>query len=104
MVHRKSAIHSPRPSRVYATRLIILLPCSLYALAVLLVLASHNPSVSSGIMGVKRSSNSRRGGADEPDNKKRKGFSVGPANLPDGTYRRKSEPCALRLRDTANDY
>lgn len=23
--------------------------------------------------------------------KKRKGFSVGPANLPDGTYRRKSE-------------
>lgn len=25
-----------------------------------------------------------------PQNKKRKGFSVGPANLPDGTYRRKS--------------
>lgn len=27
----------------------------------------------------------------EPPAKKRKGFSVGPANLPDGTYRRKSE-------------
>jgi hypothetical protein len=27
--------------------------------------------------------------------KKRKGFSVGPANLPDGTYRRKSEYPAL---------
>lgn len=26
----------------------------------------------------------------EPERKKRKGFSVGPANLPDGTYRRKS--------------
>ncbi|KAL4915550.1 hypothetical protein BDW62DRAFT_123593 [Aspergillus aurantiobrunneus] len=26
-----------------------------------------------------------------PANKKRKGFSVGPANLPDGTYRRKAE-------------
>lgn len=30
----------------------------------------------------------------EPPVKKRKGFSVGPANLPDGTYRRKSEYCA----------
>lgn len=28
----------------------------------------------------------------EPAIKKRKGFSVGPANLPDGTYRRKSKP------------
>lgn len=27
----------------------------------------------------------------DPAIKKRKGFSVGPANLPDGTYRRKSE-------------
>lgn len=27
----------------------------------------------------------------EPAIKKRKGFSVGPANLPDGTYRRKSK-------------
>lgn len=26
----------------------------------------------------------------DPAPKKRKGFSVGPANLPDGTYRRKS--------------
>jgi len=26
----------------------------------------------------------------EPERKKRKGFSVGPTNLPDGTYRRKS--------------
>jgi hypothetical protein len=28
---------------------------------------------------------------DEPQKKKRKGFSVGPANLPDGTYRRKTQ-------------
>lgn len=28
---------------------------------------------------------------DEPSTKKRKGFSVGPANLPDGTYRRKTQ-------------
>lgn len=28
---------------------------------------------------------------DEPQRKKRKGFSVGPANLPDGTYRRKTQ-------------
>lgn len=28
---------------------------------------------------------------DEPAKKKRKGFSVGPANLPDGTYRRKTQ-------------
>ena len=27
----------------------------------------------------------------EPPVKKKKGFSVGPANLPDGTYRRKSK-------------
>ena len=30
-----------------------------------------------------------------PQQKKRKGFSVGPANLPDGTYRRKSRPAAF---------
>ncbi|KIW16192.1 hypothetical protein PV08_06243 [Exophiala spinifera] len=42
-------------------------------------------------MGTKRSSDDRPVGADEPDNKKRKGFSVGPANLPDGTYRRKTQ-------------
>lgn len=29
------------------------------------------------------------GGPDAPVKKARKGFSVGPANLPDGTYRRK---------------
>lgn len=28
---------------------------------------------------------------EEVQNKKRKGFSVGPANLPDGTYRRRGE-------------
>jgi hypothetical protein len=42
-----------------------------------------------GTMGIKRS----RDGADLPtkelERKKRKGFTVGPANLPDGTYRRK---------------
>jgi hypothetical protein len=37
--------------------------------------------------GEKKPSESRA----EPAFKKRKGFSVGPANLPDGTYRRKSE-------------
>ena len=30
-------------------------------------------------------------GDNEPDKKQRKGFSVGPANLPDGTYRRKTQ-------------
>ncbi|KAL2853323.1 hypothetical protein BJY01DRAFT_73549 [Aspergillus pseudoustus] len=29
--------------------------------------------------------------SENPANKKRKGFSVGPANLPDGTYRRKTQ-------------
>lgn len=29
--------------------------------------------------------------AEKPDKKQRKGFSVGPANLPDGTYRRKTQ-------------
>lgn len=33
----------------------------------------------------------------EPAIKKRKGFSVGPANLPDGTYRRKSEYISIYL-------
>ncbi|GLI74001.1 hypothetical protein PoHVEF18_002233 [Penicillium ochrochloron] len=37
--------------------------------------------------GEKKSSESRA----EPAFKKRKGFSVGPANLPDGTYRRKTQ-------------
>ncbi|KAL3467590.1 hypothetical protein BJX64DRAFT_248068 [Aspergillus heterothallicus] len=31
-----------------------------------------------------------KGRSEAPANKKRKGFSVGPANLPDGTYRRKA--------------
>jgi len=30
-------------------------------------------------------------GDDQPEKKPRKGFSVGPANLPDGTYRRKTQ-------------
>jgi hypothetical protein len=34
--------------------------------------------------------------------KKRKGFSVGPANLPDGTYRRKSEYPALSYLSSAS--
>jgi hypothetical protein len=33
--------------------------------------------------------------------KKRKGFSVGPANLPDGTYRRKGRYRLLTLLSTA---
>ncbi|KIY00376.1 uncharacterized protein Z520_04061 [Fonsecaea multimorphosa CBS 102226] len=42
-------------------------------------------------MGVKRTNEDSSAGAKEPDKKKRKGFSVGPANLPDGTYRRKTQ-------------
>jgi hypothetical protein len=34
--------------------------------------------------------------------KKRKGFSVGPANLPDGTYRRKSKQPNFPARNTQN--
>ncbi|BCS26074.1 uncharacterized protein APUU_50785A [Aspergillus puulaauensis] len=34
---------------------------------------------------------SKKSQTDATANKKRKGFSVGPANLPDGTYRRKAE-------------
>jgi hypothetical protein len=37
----------------------------------------------------------------EPPVKKRKGFSVGPANLPDGTYRRKGRYRLLTLLSTA---
>jgi hypothetical protein len=43
-------------------------------------------------MGLKRPHDKASQGAVEPQHKKRKGFSVGPANLPDGTYRRKSKP------------
>lgn len=35
----------------------------------------------------------------EPPVKKKKGFSVGPANLPDGTYRRKGLLLALTNAD-----
>ncbi|EHY57979.1 hypothetical protein ABEF92_002585 [Exophiala dermatitidis] len=42
-------------------------------------------------MGVKRSAEDAGSAAAEPDKKKKKGFSVGPANLPDGTYRRKTQ-------------
>ena len=48
-------------------------------------------------MSVKRK---QENGADgvAPEKKRRTGFSVGPANLPDGTYRRKSE----QLQQTCN--
>ena len=42
-------------------------------------------------MSLKRSHEEAISSQKEPLQKKRKGFSVGPANLPDGTYRRKSE-------------
>lgn len=42
-------------------------------------------------MGSKRPHEETAQHATEPQQKKRKGFSVGPANLPDGTYRRKSK-------------
>ncbi|KAI1623798.1 hypothetical protein EDD37DRAFT_440580 [Exophiala viscosa] len=42
-------------------------------------------------MSVKRTRDDPSNGAAEPDKKKRKGFSVGPANLPDGTYKRKTQ-------------
>jgi hypothetical protein len=41
-------------------------------------------------MGMKRSREEAGLGQKNSSDKKRKGFSVGPANLPDGTYRRKS--------------
>jgi hypothetical protein len=42
-------------------------------------------------MGLKRPHDEASQGPAQPHQKKRKGFSVGPANLPDGTYRRKSK-------------
>ncbi|KAL4880883.1 hypothetical protein BJY04DRAFT_190300 [Aspergillus karnatakaensis] len=39
----------------------------------------------------KDTSSSKKHHSDVPIQKKRKGFSVGPANLPDGTYRRKTQ-------------
>jgi hypothetical protein len=45
-------------------------------------------------MGLKRPLTDGGAGQEEAPRKKRKGFSVGPANLPDGTYRRK---CAFGL-------
>ena len=42
-------------------------------------------------MGLKRPHDEASQGPVEPHQKKRKAFSVGPANLPDGTYRRKSK-------------
>ncbi|KIW96242.1 uncharacterized protein Z519_03310 [Cladophialophora bantiana CBS 173.52] len=42
-------------------------------------------------MSLKRASDNSLVGSKDPDRKKRKGFSVGPANLPDGTYRRKTQ-------------
>lgn len=41
-------------------------------------------------MGLKRPLSDGDARHKEDSRKKRKGFSVGPANLPDGTYRRKS--------------
>lgn len=46
-------------------------------------------------MSQKRPQDESRGEEAQPERKKKKGFSVGPANLPDGTYRRKSK---LRVR------
>ncbi|KIX05689.1 uncharacterized protein Z518_03661 [Rhinocladiella mackenziei CBS 650.93] len=42
-------------------------------------------------MTVKKVNHDTVSGAKGPDKKRRKGFSVGPANLPDGTYRRKTQ-------------
>lgn len=51
-------------------------------------------------MGVKRVAEDSVGAATGPEKKKKKGFSVGPANLPDGTYRRKSEECLEQQCDS----
>lgn len=40
---------------------------------------------------IQKRKRSEDGGSDAHSQKKRKGFSVGPANLPDGTYRRKTQ-------------
>lgn len=103
MVHRISGIEAPRPAGfIHAApfNFIALLFGRRFRLS---VLPSHIQPVKTGDMSVKRSSSDRPVGADEPDSKKRKGFSVGPANLPDGTYRRKSEPYASLPGNPAND-
>lgn len=60
------------------------------------LLQSISSSFKSFQMGLKRLHNEASQGAAEPQHKKRKGFSVGPANLPDGTYRRKSTPAIFQ--------
>lgn len=40
-------------------------------------------------MGIKRKHGEGEAGSESASKKARKGFTVGPANLPDGTYRRK---------------
>jgi hypothetical protein len=51
-------------------------------------------------MGLKRPITDEGARPEYASRKKRRGFSVGPANLPDGTYRRKS---AFRLCDHVQD-
>lgn len=53
-------------------------------------------------MGIKRSRDTaavseKEKRSAEPPSKKKRGFTVGPANLPDGTYRRKGSSNALQL-------
>jgi len=57
---------------------------------------------SKAAMSLKRRAAGAEARQEEAPMKKRKGFSVGPANLPDGTYRRKSafDPRQLRSRHT----
>lgn len=64
-----------------------------------LLRVGHTPRRSFTKMAQKRSrdaddaaaSNPSAGGQEKETHKRRKGFTVGPENLPDGTYRRKSK-------------
>ena len=50
-------------------------------------------------MGTKRKHQEGEAGSDSVSKKARKGFTVGPANLPDGTYRRKGiDPFKSRIQ------
>lgn len=50
-------------------------------------------------MGTKRKHAESEAGSESTSKKARKGFTVGPANLPDGTYRRKGMNLFKRAED-----
>jgi hypothetical protein len=82
---RSALNEKARPSLDFAYKLV-----GTY-LACLVALRQRFHSLGSFKMSRKRTHGEASQGPAEPHQKKRKGFSVGPANLPDGTYRRKSK-------------